>query len=60
MIVTAKIQGPQRTEFVLEYRDSDTRQSTRVRRINLHELRTIAERVVPELVWKDWRHPLIE
>ncbi len=49
----AKIHGPHRTEFVLEYRNPDTGQAARVSRANLHVLRAIAERVFPELVWKD-------
>ena len=49
----AKIHGPHRTEFVLEYRNPENGQATRINRSNLHVLRTIAERVFPELVWKD-------
>ncbi len=49
----AKIHGPYRTEFVLEYRDPENGQASRISRSNLRVLRTIAERVFPELVWKD-------
>jgi hypothetical protein len=49
----ARIHGPHRTEFVLEYRHPETGQPTRVSRSNPHVLRTIAEVVFPELVWKD-------
>ncbi len=49
----AKIQGPYRTTFVLEYQSPEDGQAIRISRSNLHVLRTIAERVFPELVWKD-------
>ena len=49
----AKIHGPHRTEFVLEYTNPDSGQATRVSRSNLHVLRAIAEHVFPELVWKE-------
>jgi hypothetical protein len=49
----AKIHGPHRTEFVLEYCNPENGQTTKVSRTNLHALRSIAERVFPELVWKD-------
>jgi hypothetical protein len=49
----AKIHGPHRTEFVLEYRNPETGQATRVSRSNLHLLRILAERVFPGLVWRD-------
>ena len=38
---------------MLEYRNPENGQATRINRSNLHVLRTIAERVFPELVWKD-------
>ena len=49
----ARIHGPHRTEFVLEYQNPDSGQAVRVSRSNLHVLRTMAEHVFPELVWKD-------
>ena len=48
----AKIHGPYRTEYVLEYRNPETvRQQSQP--ANLQVLRVIAERVYPDLVWKD-------
>ena len=44
----AKIHGPRRTEFVLEFRSPETGEVVRMSRSNLHVLRTIAE-----LVWKE-------
>jgi hypothetical protein len=49
----ATIHGPHRTEFVLEYRNPETGQAARVSRTYIHVLRAIAQRVFPELVWKD-------
>jgi hypothetical protein len=49
----AKIHGPHRHEFVLEYLNPENGQAARVSRTNLHVLRAIAERVFPQLVWKD-------
>ena len=49
----AKIQGPYRTAFVLEYLNPEDGQTTRISRAKIHVLRAIAERVFPELVWKD-------
>ncbi len=49
----ARIQGPYRTSFVLEYQNPETGQATRLSRSKIHVLRSIAERVFPELVWKD-------
>ena len=49
----AKIHGPHRTEFVLEFTNPDSGQVTRVSRSNLRVLRTIAEHVFPEVVWKE-------
>lgn len=49
----AKIHGPHRTEFVLEYRNPESGDVVRMSRSNLHVLRTIAEQVFPELTWKE-------
>lgn len=49
----AKIHGPHRTEFVLEYRKPESGDLVRMSRSNLHVLRTIAEQVFPELIWKE-------
>jgi hypothetical protein len=49
----AKIVGPNRTEYVLEYHDPESGHVTRVSRTNLHVLRSIAEGVFPGLVWKE-------
>jgi len=49
----AKIHGPHRTEFVLEYHNPQTGNLVRMSRSNLHVLRTIAEQVFPELIWKE-------
>ena len=49
----AKIHGPVRNEYVLEYHDPDQGHDTRVSRASLHVLRGIAERVFPGLVWKE-------
>jgi hypothetical protein len=49
----AKIHGPHRNEYVLEYKSPDSGQTLRVTRSNLHILRTMAEQVFPDLVWKD-------
>ncbi|MGE5294250.1 MAG: hypothetical protein ACM3VT_05425, partial [Solirubrobacterales bacterium] len=46
------VPGPHRTEFVLEYRNPETGDMVRMSRSNLHVLRTIAEQVFHELVWK--------
>ena len=47
----AKIHGPHRTEFVLEFRNPETGDVVRMSRSNLHVLRTIAERL--PMVWKE-------
>jgi hypothetical protein len=49
----AKIHGPHRTEYVLEYHDSESGNVIRVNRNNLHVLRGIAEHLFPGLVWKE-------
>jgi hypothetical protein len=49
----AKIHGPVRNEYVLEYHNPDNGLDTKVSRNNLHVLRGIAERVFPGLVWKE-------
>ena len=49
----AKIHGPHRTEFILEYRNPETGHATRISRSKLHVLRVLAERAFPGLVWKD-------
>jgi hypothetical protein len=48
----ARIHGPHRMEFVLEYCHPETGQVTRVSRSNLHVLRVLAERAFPGLVWR--------
>jgi hypothetical protein len=53
----AKIHGPHRTEFVLEYRNPETGQATRVSRSKLHVLRVVAERAFPGLVWRETDMP---
>jgi len=49
----AKIYGPYRTEYVLEYRNPESRQVRRVSRSNVQVLRVLAELVYPDLVWKE-------
>ena len=49
----AKIHGPYRAEYVLEYRNRGSSQVTRVSRNNVPVLRVLAELVYPDLVWKD-------
>ena len=49
----AKIFGPYRTEYVLEYCNPGSRQVRRVSRSNLQVLRVLAELVYPDLVWKE-------
>jgi len=49
----AKIHGPHRTEYVLEYHDPDTGHVARVSRNNPQVLRSMAEQVFPGLVWKE-------
>jgi hypothetical protein len=49
----AKIHGPHRTEFVLEYHDPESGHTVKLSRSNLHVLRSIAEHVFPELIWKE-------
>jgi hypothetical protein len=48
----AKIHGPHRTEYVLDYRNPVTGQITRISRSNIQVLRILAERTFPGLVWK--------
>ncbi len=48
----AKIHGPYRSEYVLEYRNPGGVQIKRVRRSNVQVLRILAELVYPDLVWK--------
>jgi hypothetical protein len=49
----ARIHGPHRTEFVLEYTNPETGDPVRMSKANLHVLRVIAEKTFPELVWKE-------
>jgi hypothetical protein len=49
----AKIHGPYRNDYVLEYRKPGSRQITRVSRSNLQVLRVLAELVYPRLIWKE-------
>lgn len=49
----AKIHGPHRSDFVLEYTNPESGQAVRVTRSNLHVLRSMAEHVFPELTWKE-------
>ncbi len=48
----AKIHGPYRSEYVLEYRNPGGVQIKRVRRSNVQVLRILAELVHPGLNWK--------
>ena len=48
----AKIHGPYRTEYVLEYRNPESTQVRRVSRSNVQVLRVLAELVYPDLVWR--------
>ena len=48
----AKIYGPYRSEYVLEYRNPGSMQVRRVSRSNVQALRVLAELVYPDLVWK--------
>ena len=49
----AKIHGPYRAEYVLEYRNPVSSQVRRVSRKDVQVLRVLAELVYPDLVWKD-------
>ena len=49
----AKIQGPNRGDYVLEYHDPETGHVIRVNRNNLHVLRGITEQLFPGMVWKE-------
>jgi hypothetical protein len=49
----AKIQGPNRGDYLLEYHDPETGHVIRVHRNNLHVLRGITERLFPGMVWKE-------
>ncbi len=49
----AKIHGPHKNEYVLEYDEPDSGQHLRLSRTNVHVLRTIAELAFPGLVWKE-------
>ncbi len=49
----AKIHGPYRAEFVLEYTNPESGQPVRISRSNLHVLRSMAEHMFPELIWKE-------
>jgi hypothetical protein len=50
----AKIHGPYRSEYVLEYRNPGSVQVRRVNRSNVQALRVLAELVYPDLVWTGW------
>jgi hypothetical protein len=54
----AKIHGPYRSEYVLEYRERNSVQLKRVRRSNPQVLRILAELVHPSLVWKGIDEPV--
>jgi hypothetical protein len=49
----AKIHGPIRNEYILEYRNPESGHDTKVSKNNLHVLRGIAERTFPGMVWKE-------
>jgi hypothetical protein len=49
----AKIHGPYRSEYVLEYCNPGSNQVRRVSRSNVQVLRVLAELVYPDLVWKE-------
>ncbi len=49
----AKIQGPHRSEYVLEYHDPETGHEVRVTRTNVHVLRGMAEQLFPGMTWKE-------
>ncbi len=53
----AKIHGPYRSEYVLEYRNPGGVQITRVSRSNVQVLRILAELVYPDLIWKGMTEP---
>ncbi len=53
----AKIYGPYRAEYVLEYRNPGSSQVRRVSRNNVQVLRVLAELVYPDLVWKGMTVP---
>jgi hypothetical protein len=49
----AKIHGPIRNEYTLEYHDPETGHDMKVHKNNLHVLRGIAERTFPGMNWKE-------
>jgi hypothetical protein len=49
----ARVHGPHRNEYVLEYHDPGTGHAVRMSRPNVHVLRGIAERVFPGLTWQE-------
>lgn len=55
----AKIHGPHRNEFVLEYRNPASGIGTRLSRGNIRVLRGIAERVYPGLDWNLFQGTLV-
>ncbi len=55
----ARICGPNKSGYVLEYRHPDTGVANRVARGNLHVLRGIAERVFPGLDWAQSQGTLV-
>lgn len=48
----AKIHGPYRTDYVLEYRKPGSGQVTRVSRSNPQALRVLADLLFPDVVWR--------
>jgi hypothetical protein len=54
----AKIHGPYRSGYVLEYRNPGGVQIKRVSRTNVQVLRILAELVYPNLTWKGMLAPL--
>jgi hypothetical protein len=55
----ARIHGPNRSGYVLEYRNPETGIDTRLTRTNLHVLRGIAERFYPGLDWSQSQGTLV-
>jgi hypothetical protein len=55
----ARIHGPHKNEFILEYQSPDTGSRSWITRGNIHVLRGIAERVFPGLDWKESHGTLV-
>jgi hypothetical protein len=49
----AKIHGPHKNEFVLDYHDPATGHDAHLSRSNIRVLRGIAERTFPGIEWKE-------